>query len=256
MLLDVLAFSGVWVAGAAGALCATASLAMGLPPRTEAVALAVAGTLVVYTIDRLRDVERDRATAPHRTAFVRRHRPRLLVLAGGAGLVSLGAAVAAGPLAAAVLAPVLALGLLHRRVKRVALAKPIYLTLAWVTVVVGLPLALDSGARHAGRVAGVLGCALLANAIASNVRDRRAGAALLGEEPALLVARCTALLGVALAAFAPDPIRALVPVPLATFAVLVPFRASERYGLIAVDGALLAGAGVAIGLLRSGVLRS
>ncbi len=49
--LDALAFSSVWLAAAAGALCAASSLAMGFPPALPVVAIACAGTLVVYTVD-------------------------------------------------------------------------------------------------------------------------------------------------------------------------------------------------------------
>ncbi len=48
--LDALAFSSVWLAAAGGALCAASSLAMGFPPALPVVAIACAGTLVVYTV--------------------------------------------------------------------------------------------------------------------------------------------------------------------------------------------------------------
>jgi len=56
-----------------------------------------------------------------------------------------------------------------------------------------------------------------------------------------------------LAALAPAPARPLVAVPLLVLASLIWFRPGERYGLVAVDGALLAGALAAIAVL-SGAL--
>ena len=46
----------------------------------------------------------------------------------------------------------------------------------------------------------------------------------------------------------PSGLAALVGIPAAIFAVLLPFRSTERYGMIAVDGALLLGALAAIAL--------
>ena len=68
----------------------------------------------------------------------------------------------------------------------------------------------------------------------------------------LRIARALATLGIVLGALAPPPVRALAAVPAATLASLLRFRPSERYGLIVVDGALLAGALVAIGVLARG----
>ena len=54
-------------------------------------------------------------------------------------------------------------------------------------------------------------------------------------------ARAIALAGGVLALAGPAPLRPLAAVPFLTLAALLPFRADERYGLIVVDGALLAG---------------
>jgi len=122
---------------------------MTLPIAPAAVGLAFCGTLVVYNVDRLRDLDRDRATAPARSAFVTRHGAGLALLTVAAGLLSAGFAVAAGPRALLVLAPIFGLGLLHRRLKHVTFAKSAYITAAWVGVAVGLPFAI---APHAGAV--------------------------------------------------------------------------------------------------------
>ncbi len=241
-LVDALVFSSLWLAATAAALAAAASRGMGVPADLRAVALAAAGTLVVYNVDRLRDVDRDRFTAPRRTAFVESHRSALLTLTAAGAVASGVLALAAGPKAIALLAPAGLAGLLHRRLKRFALAKPLYVVASWLLVVVGLPWVLAAEPRHLGWVLAAVGAAVLANAIASNVRDHEAGAALIGPARALAIARLVAVLGTATAVFAPPPLRPLAAMPAVVFAVLVPFRATERYGLTVVDGALLAGA--------------
>jgi hypothetical protein len=245
-LVDALAFSSLWVAAAAGALCAAASLAMGAAPALPVVGIAVAGTLFVYNVDRLRDVERDRATTPERSAFVARHRGALTGLAGAAVATSLAFALRVGAGPALLLLPVLAAGLAHRRLKRIPFAKSAYVTAAWLLVVVALPAVAGPATANAAWTAGVLGAAVFANAIASNVRDAEAAVARVGARPALNAARALAGVGVLLGAAAPPPVRPLLAVPLATLATLLAFREGERYGLIVVDGALLAGALLAV----------
>jgi hypothetical protein len=240
-LLDALVFSSLWVAAAAAALCAAAARALAAPPDPAVLGLAFCGTLVVYDVDRLRDLERDRETSPLRSAFVARHRGALVALTAAAASGSAVFAMAVGWLVLPLLAPVLALGLLHRRLKHFGLAKPLYITAAWLLVVVGLPALRAPDPALAAGVACALGPAILANAIASNARDDEAVSARLGQRVPLHLARGCALLGVAVALSGSQALRVLAPAPLLTFAALVPFRADERYGHWVVDGALLAG---------------
>ena len=109
--IDAVAYSSVWVAAAAGALCLASSLAMGTDLAVSAAGVAFAGTLLVYNVDRLRDLERDRLTTPERAAFVDRHFAALSGLAIAAGSAALALGISLGWRAAPVLAPVLLLGL-------------------------------------------------------------------------------------------------------------------------------------------------
>ena len=247
--LDALAWSSVWVALAAAALCAASARAMQGEVPLSAVGLALFGTLVVYNVDRLRDLERDRATAPCRSAFIEAHRGAIEGLVAGSALAAGLLALLVGLRAIAVLAPVLGLGLLHRRLKHVGLAKPFYITLAWLAVTVGLPAVLLEAPAFAGWVSAVIGATVLANVVASNLRDGEAASAALGAHVPLRLARLGAVGGVLISLAAPAPVRPLVVVPLATLAALVSFHADERYGHVVVDGALLMGAAGALLLL-------
>jgi hypothetical protein len=222
---------------------------MGLTPLPAAVAVAVAGTLVVYNVDRLRDLERDRLTAPDRSAFVARHRRALVALTATGGVVSLACAATLGLWSLIILAPVAALGLAHRRLKGIPFAKAAYITLAWLAVTVALPAMAAAPDHRVAWIAGILGLAIFSNAIASNVRDREGAAAHFGRGPTLRTARAVAILALALAAVAPAAVRPLGAVGAATLLALIPFRDGERYGLVVVDGALVLGAAAAIAWL-------
>lgn len=243
--LDALAFSSLWIAGAAALLCAATGTAMGVGIVPNALALAFCGTFVVYSVDRLRDLERDRATAPRRSAFVARHDRVLRVATGVAGAASLALAFAAGPEVLWLLVPVGLLGLWHRRLKRFAAWKALYITTAWVGVVVGLP-ALQREAQHLAWIAAVVGLSILANAIVSNLRDGEAATSRWGVHVPARLAIASAGLACGLALLAPRPVLPLLAIAFATLLAVVAFRPDESYGLVVVDGALGAGALVAL----------
>ncbi len=240
-LLDALAFTSLWAAAVAGALCAAASLAMGVAPSFAVIGVAVSGTLVVYNIDRLRDLDRDSATSPVRTAFITRNLGPIAALTAGSAVVACVCVLLVGWRAAVLLVPALLLGLFHRRLKGIPYTKPAYITTAWMMVTVGLP-AIVGPATHIVPVTAVLAFSISANIIASSVRD---GETLLTSTLALRVARGLALAGVVVA-LADSNVLALAGIPVCTCAALTREDLTERYGLIVVDGALLVGAIFAI----------
>jgi hypothetical protein len=246
LLCDWLSFSSLWVGLAAGLLCWASTLALGLSPIAAAVGMASAGTIVVYNLDRLLDLDRDRPRAPLRSRFIAEHRAGLIGITVFAGAASLGCALSLGPKPIALLLSVFALGLIHRRLKHRLALKVCYLAAAWLAVVVGLPVVLRPEATGILWVSLVVGSGLVSNAIASNLpwRDERAN----GREPGagLWWARGAATTGLLLASVAPTGVRALAGVPLAVLVTLLGFRSDERYGLFVVDGALVAGAGLAV----------
>lgn len=248
--LDALVWSSVWLAAAAAALAAASSRAMGIEPAPVVMALAAGGTLAIYGTDRLRDLARDRATAPERVAFVERHRIGIAVAAGAGGFAAAGCALAAGARVAAVAALVAALGFAHRRLKGWLVVKPAYLTFAWTAVAVALPAAREPGARHVGWTAAVVASAILANVALSNLRDAEGLAGRHGRARTLGAASAIVASGLAAALLGPPSVRPLAALPAAMGLAVAGFRPSERYGGLVVDGALLAGA--ALSLLLAG----
>lgn len=244
--LAALAYSSLIVSASAGALCAAFAAVMGAPLDASVILAAIGGTLFVYNLDRLRDRENDRQTAPQRTAFVERNAARLGVLALVGLFVALCAAASIGLTSLLVLAPVALLGLLHRRLKSLAVLKATYLAAAWTAVVVGLPLVagIDASADQIAWTSAVLFGSLLANAIVSSLRDGEAASSVLGSSVPAVLALATVSLAAVLALF--GPVRALLPVPALTLiAILGPIH-SQLYGLVIVDGALLVGGVLAI----------
>lgn len=251
---DAILFSGLWPAAVAVSLVAVCHRALGGGPLAGplpwgAMGLAATGTLLVYNVDRLRDLARDQTSSPARSAFVQEHRGALLVLSVLAGLVSLPLAVSQPPLAWAFCGLALGLGLLHRRLKDHANWAVLYVTAAWLAVVVGLPAAgqnpHDIEPRILLWVTMTLGLLICANLLGSELRGLQPGPT---TTPRLQVARVLAAAGSLLPSLDPST-GVLVPVGASMFLALVFFRFDERYGLGVLDGALLLGAllGLAVG---------
>lgn len=214
------------------------------------------GAFVIYGLDRLRDLARDRWGSPGRTAFVLRHRPGLIAATTLGGLALGALLVAAPPAGRALCLAVGAIGLLHRRLKRDARVKVAYVAAAWTAACVGLP-ALDRGGDVAvdgalGFSAAFVGAGVTANLIASNLRDGKAAAAGWSPAEALPTAVAIGIAGGAAAAFAPESVAPLGWIPAAEALALVFFRGSERFGHLVVDGALLVGAVVAAAACAAG----
>lgn len=241
-LADALTWSGWAVACTAAAITLAASRVMQIPADPAVLGLALSGTLCVYTLDRLRDLDRDRATSPRRSAFIAARSKGLRTQCGLAGAGALAMGMLAGPAVVALAAGVAALGLFHRRLKGLWLLKAVYVSAAWTAVTVGMPALRDPTAQHVAWVGGIVAGTVGSNVILSNLRDREAGAARLGPARTLNLAALNLLAPIALASLGPAGIRPLIWLPLLTGAALVGFRPTERYGALAVDGALLVAA--------------
>ena len=256
LALDFLAFTGLWPAAVAASLVAACALALGTAPSSHrfltAMALAVAGTLVVYNVDRLRDLDHDRKTAPARSDFVDRHRRALIGVVAGSAAACLPLAVLLPPSVWGVCAVALGLGLFHRRLKgERAFLSVLYVTLAWVAVGVGIPWAATTDpvavTTPALVAALTVGPGIAANLVASQER----GHPPTPQQRARLRAGGAIALAGCLVPLAAGAVRPLIAIPLAAWLSLLAFRNHERYGLLVLDGALLAGAGIAAALIAA-----
>lgn len=246
-------FASLWISATAAVLAiAVSHVVLGAPASPQLVALIFCGTLSLYNLDRLRDLARDVQTSPKRTRFVRQNFFGLTLLAIGAGCISAVLALGFGKNILSVCTGVFVLGLLHLRWKQNPYCKSAYLALAWLLVVVALPVIvyIHHPNGHARLLiptvpfpiikiifcVAILGPALFANAIvfgeyAPNARNTPFG-----------VAKTMTLVGVLVALVAPHPLRWFVFVPLATLLAAIEFRSDEYYPLLVVDGALLGSA--------------
>jgi 4-hydroxybenzoate polyprenyltransferase len=255
--VDGLAYAGIIATAVAGSITIAVSRALEIPVHFGVVGVAMLGTSVVYNVDRLRDLSRDRKNAPLRSEFIERHRPFLVGLVALSAVASLGLAWGLGLAALLLCAGVLVTGLMHRRLKVLRSIKCLYVAAAWTAVVVGLPLlgaeSLESGSRSGpsvGWTVAIVGCGFLANLLASNIEPEISAPA--GAKArrvfsgVLALAAAASVFGIVFAYLGPEQFQALGFIPAAEMAALASYQSGERFRLIALDGALVGGALAAI----------
>ncbi|MFC7250156.1 UbiA family prenyltransferase [Halomicroarcula sp. GCM10025324] len=154
-------------------------------PLTAAPAVAGLLTFAVYGNDRISDLETDAVSAPRRTAYVRRYKDILYVLAALSYGLAVALAVLGGPLAFALSLLPGAIWLLYaqdwlpsigtnvRRLKEVAVLSSALVAGAWALVIVFLPLAFAGASLTpaAGIVFLFFFLATFVNTEIPNVRD-------------------------------------------------------------------------------------
>lgn len=216
--------SGIWVALCATSLLGAAARSMGVNVDARLIAVTALGTLGVYGFDRW---------------MVRRSgRPGWLLPALGAVVAGSGLPIAA----IAILAGVCLLAMVHHWLREVPWFKPVYIAVAWLGVVVGLPWVLDGEGPVPG-AALPIALAIVANVLACDAADREAEAAQIGPVRVWWIARAIAATGVA--AGWPEP---AVAVPAAMLVALMRWPVSREWTAWVLDGALLFGGVLAIAL--------
>jgi hypothetical protein len=249
--MKLLLYSGLWISAIAAALTAAVAGALHVSLPAVLYALIAMGSFTVYNFDRLKGLPADALTKPRRGRFVRSHR-HLLLLAGlvcFAGTATLG--VLAGWRIAFLLLFVFLLSLVHHKAKRLPMVKPLYIALAWLCVVGGIPT-LWGGLPLLGvmRDFAPVGLAVFANVLACDAADREAEAKWLGHRTAWNAALILSAAGAASALLLKGTPRLLGLIPLLLFLSLLPRRDDESYVATFVDGSLLAGALLALVLMR------
>lgn len=241
LIVDAFAFSSLLAASVGFALSFAASLALSAERPLHWALLSGFGAFIIYNLDRLRDTARDQDTSPNRTHFVERHRGRLTYAIALASVIFGGLLFTAPRPIGAICVGIGVVGFMHRRIKQAAALKTLYVSLAWTAGCVGIPWQA-AGRPVAGIwLAGIILPILGANLIASNVRDNETQVLRGRPELALRMGLAAVVVALALLAMAPSELRPVAWIAGAQGLALVGFRPGERYGLLVVDGALLAG---------------
>lgn len=240
--LDGIVFSSGLAAAIGAAFSMVASQSLGAPRPFVWAFLTASGAFIIYGLDRLRDVDRDRVTSPLRTAFVLRHRRRLSIALCIASIGFAATLLRTSPAIFLLCGAIGLIGFFHRRMKQAVILKAAYVSVAWVAACVGMPWIASGPGRAGAWISAILLASLGANLLASNLRDDQTGSVSGTHTPILWIARAMLVIAIVIAFLAPAALAPLAWIPACEGVALATFRSSERYGHIAVDGALLVGA--------------
>lgn len=242
---------GLVVTAVAVALLAAVAQALGLALDPATVGLVLTGSLGVYLVDRLLDRRADRVAHPRRADRFHRHGRPIALLATGLVVAAVVQGLMQPWRVILLMVGVVALATAHLRLKGHGWFKPLYITVSWLAVTVGIPSLHSPNSSTTDlvdvkTVLIVVGLALAADVLACDAADREAEARGDSRHRVWNLARLAAAMGLASALTLGGAAAALWPVPAAVLLSLIPYRPNEDWTAGAVDAALGLGAVAAL----------
>ncbi len=198
------------------------------------------GTLVIYNIDHLRDVNFDQATNPQRVNFIIHNKSLIYLLTGLSILVSILTIYYLGFNILPILVIPFIFGLLHRRIKSNPLISATYITLSWLIVTVWLPAYVAGKLNDVVLLAIVIGIFLFCNAYTSSLRKKSYAV----KHVRYLI--YISLLDLLIILVLRGNYTGIIPASLFTTLALTNYMDDENYELIFFDGLQLSGTIISI----------
>lgn len=196
------------------------------------------GTLFVYNFDHIIDIKSDRTTNPGRTRFISNNREILKLITVISGFISSCIFIIYHSAENFILIPALIFGVFHWKFKTKRVMSALYITLSWVLVVVIFPLAQDFELnKDTLFIISILGLTFLGNALVFMADDMNPAKKLKTVHYSKIIVFIALIFSVT----SPASLKYLVFIPALTLLGLVFYREDERYHLLYLDGALLAG---------------
>ncbi len=171
-LIESLAYTGTIAAMLAVSLAIFTFLFLGTDINYILIVLIFCGTLVIYNLDHLKDINSDKNTNPKRVNFIIRNKRLIYLITGLSMILSLLAVYNLGiKLLPIILLPFL-LGIMHRIIKNSPLFSAVYITLSWLMITVYLPAYLTDNPKEIIILSILVGIFLFCNAYTSSLRQK------------------------------------------------------------------------------------
>ncbi len=203
-------------------------------PSYEILFLIFVGTLTVYNLDHLSDLNADRVTNPLRYRFIMSNLGKVFLLTRVSVLLSFVLVVEVGVGKILFLFPVFLFGIFHNKLKGNTFFSASYITISWIVVVIIFPATINGKFWESLPMGCVVGTALFANAYACGLREGQAAHTTIPKVP-ILVAISGVILGLLF-----SRLKQLIAIPAVTAATLFLFEEDELFETMYLDGALLA----------------
>ena len=171
-LAEALAYTGTIAAILAVSISIFVFLFLGSGINYILLVLIFCGTLVIYNLDHLKDIESDKTTNPKRVKFISGNKFLIYSIIGISFALSVSAVYFLGThLVPLIILPFL-FGLFHRIIKNSPAFSAVYITLSWLMITVYLPAYLTGKPGKIIFLSIIIGILLFFNAYTSSLRQK------------------------------------------------------------------------------------
>ncbi len=171
-LIEFLAYTGTIAAMLATSIAIFTFLFLGTGINYILLVLIFCGTLVIYNLDHLKDINSDKATNPKRVNFIINNKRLIYLITGISMILSVSAVYYFGIKLIPIIALPFLLGIVHRIIKNSPLFSAVYITLSWLMITVFLPAYLTDKPKEIIILSIIAGIFLFCNAYASSIRQK------------------------------------------------------------------------------------
>ena len=243
-IIEYLAYTGTIAALLATTLSIFTFLFLSTAINYLLLILIFTGTLTIYNIDHLRDLNYDQATNPLRANFIRSNKTIIYLIAGLSIFTSIISLYFIGFNIIPILLIPFLLGLLHRRLKGNPLFSAIYVTIAWLIVTIYLPSYLADKLNHILLLSLIIGIILFSNAYTASIRQKFYAF----KHARYLI--YLSILALIIILVLRGNYTGIIPLAFFTTIALLNFRNDENYEIIYFDGLQLSGSVMSVLFLK------
>ena len=234
-LIEFVAYTGTIAALFAVSISIFTFLFLGSAINHYLILLILCGTLVIYNLDHLKDINSDKSTNPKRVKFISENKLLIYFITGSSAFLSVLSVYMIGlQLIPLILLPFL-FGLMHRIIKNSPLFSAFYITLSWLMITVYLPAYLTDNPKEVITLSVVIGIFLFCNAYTSSIRRKP-----YAEKYARYMLYLS-VINLVIILVLRGSYLGIIPAALFTTMALTNFIDDENYELILLDGMQLLG---------------
>ena len=239
-LIEALAYTGTIAAMLALSLAIFTFLFLGTGINYILLVLIFCGTLVIYNLDHLKDIDSDKTTNPKRVNFILSNKLLIYFIIGVSVVLSLLAVYFLGThLVPLIILPFL-FGLMHRIIKNSPVFSAVYITLSWLMITVYLPAYITGKPKEIIFLSIIIGVLLFLNAYTSSLRQKYYAAAYVRYMMYLSLSLILLLIIIR------GNYLGLIPLSFFTTMALTNYIDDENYEVIFLDGLQLSGAVISV----------
>ena len=239
-LIESLAYTGTIVAMLASSLAIFTFLFLNSEINYILLVLIFCGTLVIYNLDHLKDINSDKNTNPKRVNFIKDNTRLIYLITGLSMLLSLLAVYHLGIRILPIIVLPFLLGLIHRIIKNSPLFSALYITLSWLMITLYLPAFLTDNPKNIITLSIIVAIFLFCNAYASSIRKKH-----YAEKYARYLLYLS-LLNIVIILILRGSYIGILPASFFTTLALTNYMDDENYEVIFFDGLQLSGTVISI----------